>query len=300
LSIVARALAAGLLSEIPGLPPAADRIRSAVIDKLGTPIPWPIASRRRVINAVKALDGMVHRTIAERRRSGQKRDDVLSRLLLARDEDDGSFMTDRQVRDEIVTLFVAGHETTATGMTWSLYFLSRGPEAYRRWHEEVGALGGRTPTAEDSARLEYTRGAFKEAVRLYPPAFAFDRVAAEDVEIGGVLVPRTTGIIISPYAVHRREATWPDPERFDPARFSAAAEAQRPRAAYLPFGIGPRVCIGASFAQLEAELLLAQIAQRFELEAVDSEVIGPDFTTALRPDKPVRLRVRVKANAPGV
>jgi cytochrome P450 len=297
LSTVARAVTAGLISEIPGLPPAAERIRSAVIEKLGTPIPWPTPSRRRVIDGVKALDRMVQRTIDERRRVGQKHDDVLSKLLSARDEDDGSFMTDRQVRDEVVTLFVAGHETTATGMTWSLHFLSRGPEAYRRWKEEVSALGGRTPTAEDSARLEYTRGVFKEALRIYPPAFAFDRVAAEDVEIGGYLVPRTTGLIISPYAVHRREATWPDPERFDPARFSAAAEAARPRGAYLPFGIGPRVCIGAAFAQLEAELLLAQIGQRFELEAVDGEPIGPNFTTALRPDKPVRLRVRVKPQA---
>ncbi|UQA59420.1 cytochrome P450 [Polyangium aurulentum] len=297
LSIVARALAAGLISEIPGLPAGADRIRSTVIEKLGTPIPWPIPSRRRVIEGVKALDRMVQRTIDERRRSGQKHD-VLSKLLSARDEDDGSFMTDRQVRDEVITLFVAGHETTATGMTWSLYFLSRGPEAYRRWKDEVAALGGRTPTAEDSARLEYTRGVFKEAIRLYPPAFAFDRVAAEDVEIGGYLLPRTTGIVISPYAVHRRESIWPDPERFDPSRFSAAAEAARPRAAYVPFGIGPRVCIGASFAQLEAELLLAQLAQRFEFEAVDGEPIGPNFATALRPAKPVRLRVRVKPAAP--
>lgn len=294
LSIVVRAVTAGLISEIPGLPPAAERVRSAVIEKLGMPIPWPVASRRRVIAGVKALDRLVERTIAERRRAPQKRDDVLSRLLSARDEDDGSFMTDRQVRDEIITLFVAGHETTATGMTWSLHFLSRGPEAYRRWKEEVSALGGRMPTGEDSARLEYTRGVFKEALRLYPPAFAFDRVVAEDVEIGGVLLPKRTGIIVSPYAMHRREALWPDPERFDPARFAAEAEAARPRAAYIPFGIGPRVCIGASFAQLEAELLLAQIAQRFELEAVDHEPIGPNFTTALRPDRPVRLRVRVK------
>jgi len=297
LSIVLRATLAGALLDLGSLPPSADRLRSAAIDRLVKPLPLPTTKSRRVRNAVKLLDRTVQRMIDERRRAGRERDDLLSRLLAARDEDDGSLMSDRQVRDEAVTLFVAGHETTATGMTWALYFLSRRPDVYRRWKAEVRALDGRMPTAEDAARLEYSRGIFKEAIRLYPPAFAFDRIVVEDVVIGDYLLPRKTAIIIAPYAIHRREASWPDAERFDPTRFAAESEAMRPRAAYLPFGLGPRVCIGASFAQLEAELLLAQIAQRFEFEPMDLAPVGPSFVTALRPDRAVMLRVRAQAGA---
>jgi cytochrome P450 len=230
--------------------------------------------------------------IEERRRVGSGRADLLSRLLAARDEDDGSGMTERQVRDEVVTLFVAGHETTATSTTWALHFLSRHPEAYRRWKAEAAALGGRIPTADDAPRLGYTLGVFKEALRLYPAAPALDRVAVEDVTVGGYRLPRKTMVVVCPYALHRQPHLWPDPERFDPDRFSAEAEASRPRLAWLPFGAGPRVCIGAQFAALEAQLLLAQIARRFDLEPVDQNPVGVDFRSVLRPARPVRLRVR--------
>jgi cytochrome P450 len=296
-SIVATVTAASFLIELGNLPKALDRARTAAVDALHEPFPFPTKFRKRFFSAIRKLDDRIQRMIDDRRRAGHAREDLLSRLLTARDEDDGSFMTDRQVRDEALTLFVAGHETTATSTTWALYFLSRNPDAYRRWKEETARLSGKTATAEEALRLEWTRGVFREAMRICPPAFAVDRVAVEDVEVGGYRLPRKTAIIIPTHALHRHEASFPDPDRFDPGRFSAEAEAKRPRGAYIPFGMGPRICIGAQFAELEAELLLARIAQRFDFEPVNTEPIGPDFTTALRPEKPVLLRVKRAAPA---
>jgi cytochrome P450 len=292
LRLIARATIGVQLLELGRLPPWADRLRTQALDKIAEPFPWPTAKRRRLFRAVETLDRKIQEMIDERRRAGVRRDDLLTRLLDARDEDDGSRMTDRQVRDEAMTLFVAGHETTATSTAWALYFLTRHPEAYRRWKEETAGLGGKQPSAEDAGHLTFTTGAFKEAARFYPPAFLLDRVSTEEVEIGDYVFPRSTLFFVSPYALHRRPHLWPDPERFDPDRFSPAAEASRPRFAWLPFGAGPRVCIGAGFAMLEAQILLAQIAQRFDLEPVEREPIGPSFQTALRPARPVLLRLK--------
>lgn len=292
LALILRATAGVQLLELGQLPPWADKLRSDTIDWLSRPLPFPTAGRRRLFSAVATLDRKMKEMIDERRRSGGDRNDLLTRLLRARDEDDGKVMTDRQVRDEAITLFVAGHETTATSTTWALHFLSRNPEVYRRWKEEVAGLEGRAPSADDAARLVYTTGIFKEALRLYPPAFILDRVPQEDVKVGDYHVPRHTVIFVCPYSMHRRPELWPDPERFDPGRFTPENEAKRHRLAWLPFGAGPRVCIGASFAAQEAQILLAQIAQRFELEAVDRDPVGVSFLTALHPDRPVRLRVK--------
>lgn len=291
-SIFVRATIAQLLLQLEHLPAPLARAREATIEALHQPVPLPTAQRRKLLASIRTVDDRIQRMITDRRQKGGDRPDLLSRLLAARDEDDGSFMTDRQVRDEAMTLFIAGHETTATSTTWCLYFLARNPEVYRRWKQEVDGLSGKTPAAADAPRLEYTRGVFREALRLYPPAFAIDRVAVEDVEIGGYHLPKLTSIIVPIHALHRREAIFPDPERFDPARFSPENEAKRPRGAYMPFGAGPRICIGATFATLEAELLLAQIAQRFDFEPVSDAPIGPDYGTALRPERPVLLRVR--------
>ena len=292
LGLVARALAGARLLELGALPPRAEALRERAIAWLAMPKRGLTPGSRRVYAAVATLDDKVRRMIDERRRVGLVRPDLLSRLLGARDEDDGSVMTDRQVRDEAVTLFVAGHETTATSTTWALHHLSRHPEVYRRWKAETAALEGRLPTADDTPRLGYTLGMFKEALRLYPPAPLLDRVVVEDATIGGYRLPRKTAILVSPYALHRQPHLFPDPERFDPDRFSPEAEAARPRLAWMPFGVGPRVCIGAQFAALEAQLLLAQIAQRFDLEPVDREPVALDFQSVLRPARPVRLRVR--------
>jgi cytochrome P450 len=296
MSVTLRAMTAGMLVDRTNLSPPVSKWRDKLVDLLHEPVPIPTRERLRLFKALRLLDERIQRMTDERRRSGMTRDDLLSRLLAARDEDDGSFMTDRQVRDEAMTLFIAGHETTATSTTWSLYFLSRNPEAYRRWKEDVAGLAGQKPSAENTSKLPWTRGVFREALRLYPPAFAVDRVAIEDVEIGGYSMPRRTPFIVPIHAIHRNPALWPDPERFDPGRFTPELEAKRPRAAYLPFSVGYRVCIGAMFAEMEAILLLGQIAQRFEFEPVDTNFIGPDLRTALRPEKPILLRVRKVTN----
>ncbi|HEU4409567.1 MAG TPA: cytochrome P450 [Polyangiaceae bacterium] len=294
-SLFLKAPIAAYLLDLRGLPPWAEALRDRALGRLAMPLRLPTGEGRRVYEALERLDSSIQRTIAERRRIGLSRPDFLSRLLNASDEDDGSVMTDRQVRDEALTLFVAGHETTAAGTTWSLYFLGRNPEVYRRWKDEAASLGGKVPGAEDALRLSYTLGVFKEALRLYPPAALVDRLAIEDVEIGGYLLPRHSPLFICPYALHRRPDLWPDPERFDPDRFTREAESKRHRLAWMPFGAGPRVCIGAQFATLEAQLLLAQIAQRFELEPVSAEPVEPNFETTLRPSKPVLLRVKKAA-----
>jgi cytochrome P450 len=291
-SVTARAILAGTLLEAIDLPPSIAKIRDGVVDVLHHALPIPSPERLRLFKGLRLLDDRIQRMTDERRRTGTNRDDLLSRLLTARDEDDGSFMTDRQVRDEAMTLFIAGHETTATSTTWSLYFLSRNPDAYRRWQDELAALGGQPLSPDNTSKLPWTRGVFREALRFYPPAFAVDRVAMEEVEIGGYSFPRLTPFVVPIHAIHRNPALWPDPECFDPGRFAPELEAKRSRTAYLPFGIGPRVCIGATFAELEALLLLGQIAQRFEFEPVDTAHVGPDLRTALRPDKPILLRIK--------
>jgi len=292
ISIILRATLAGKLIDATDLSPGMAKARDRVVEALHQPVPIPTRERLRLFKGLRLLDERIQRITDERRRTGTNRDDLLSRLLAARDEDDGSFMTDRQVRDEAMTLFIAGHETTATSTTWSLYFLSRNPDAYRRWKEEVAELAGQQASPDNTSKLTWSRGVFREALRFYPPALAVDRVAIEDMELGGYSFPRYTPFIVPIYAIHRNPAIWPDPERFDPGRFTPELEAKRPRAAYLPFSIGPRVCIGAMFAELEALLLFTQIAQRFEFEPVDTTHIGPDLKTALRPEKPIYLRVR--------
>lgn len=296
-SVTSRAVLSGMLLDLNNLPPGVARARDQVVEALHQPIPVPTRERMRLFRAIRLLDNRIQRMTDERRNSGITRDDLLSRLLAARDEDDGTFMSDRQVRDEAMTLFVAGHETTATSTTWSLYFLSRHPDVYRRWKEEVAGLEGAPLSPDNTTKLPWTRGVFREALRLYPPAFAIDRITMDEIQVGGYSLPARTPFVIPIHAIHRNESLWPDPERFDPNRFTPELEAKRPRAAYMPFGIGPRVCIGATFAELEALLLLGQIAQRFEFDPVDTAPIGPDLRTALRPEKPILLRVRkVKSN----
>jgi cytochrome P450 len=291
-ALIARATLGLKLLELGALPVRAEALREQAIERISMPLRLPTRGSRELYGAVAKLDDKVRRMIDERRRVGVgvARPDLLSRLLAAHD-DDGSVMTDRQIRDEAVTLFVAGHETTATSTTWALYFLARHPEVYDRWKAEVAALGGGVSIADDAPRLGYTLAVFKEALRLYPPAFLLDRVSAEDVEVSGHLVPRGTPVLVCPYALHRRPELWPEPERFDPDRFTPEAEAARPRLSWLPFGAGPRVCIGAQFASLEAQLILAQIAQRFELEPASDAPVAPNFERALRPAKPVLIRV---------
>jgi cytochrome P450 len=230
--------------------------------------------------------------IAERRAGGEDQGDLLSMLLAAHDADDGSFMTDQQVRDETLTLLMAGHETTANALTWTWYVLAQHPPIYARLREEVDrVLRGRTPTAADLQSLPYSLQVLKESMRLYPPVPLVVREASCPVEIGGYSFPSGTRFIVSPYTLHRRPDLFADPERFDPDRFAPAAEARLPKGAYVPFVSGPRNCIGNNFALMEGQIVLATLAQRVHFSLVPGQRIVREALITLRPRDGIRMRV---------
>lgn len=261
------------------------------IERLHGPVALLGERGRELAEAIALLDDYVQKLIDTRRADRSKHDDLLTHLLEAHDEDDGSRMSDRQVRDEVLTLFVAGHETTATGLAWSIYLAARHPEVYEAMEREVDALG-RQPTAEDLPRLDYCLRVFREALRLYPPVYMFGRDSTEDVTLGEFEIPRGTNALVCPWSLHRLPQHWPEPERFDPDRFLPEAEAERHRYAYLPFGAGPRVCLGKDFAYMEAQLALAVILRRYRFEVLgDAE---PEPSATLRPKGGIRVRVRAR------
>src|ERR1051325_2179248 len=224
----------------------------------------PLPSVRRFERARARLDATIYRIIGERRSSGRDEGDLLSMLLLAQDEDTGGRMTDQQVRDEALTLFLAGHETTANALTWTWYLLSQNPECEAKLHQELAeVLDGRLPAFADVPQLHYAEMIFAEAMRLYPPAWAVGRRALADYPIGDYTIPAGAVILMSPYVTHRDSRWFPDPHRFDPERWSPEETAQRPKFSYFPFGGGARVCIGERFAWMEGVLLLSTIAQRW-------------------------------------
>ncbi|HTP60765.1 MAG TPA: cytochrome P450 [Burkholderiales bacterium] len=250
----------------------------------------------RFKEAVATLDRIVSRIIAERRASGETRDDLLSMLLEARDETTGEGMTDRQLRDELVTLFLAGHETTAISLTWTFHLLGQTPRAETALQAEVDeALGGRlAPTFDDLERLPYARMVAEEALRLYPPAYVFSRRSAAEDRLGPFRMPAGAHIVISPYALHRRPDYWPEPDAFWPERFAPGARTDRPKLAYLPFGGGPRVCIGNSFAMMEHAIVLAVAVRHWRLEAIPGREVRTEPRITLRPrgGLPMRLMRR--------
>lgn len=234
--------------------------------------------------ALQTLNQAVYEIIAERRRHNEDRGDLLSMLMLTRDEETGETMNDRQLRDEVMTLMLAGHETTATTLTWTWYLLSEHPDVARRLREELAAvLGGRTPTMSDVPNLVYTRMVIEESLRLYPPAWVTVRKVDNDDIIGGYHIPAGSTVVVSAYVLHRNPTFWPDPERFDPERFTPERVAERPRFAYIPFSAGPRQCIGNTFALVEAQLILATIAQRYHLDVAPGHRVAPEPLITLRP-----------------
>jgi cytochrome P450 len=247
----------------------------------------PVLPRRRDREwrqAVAALDSVIYGMIAERRRSGEDRGDLFSMLMLARDEDTGHQMSDRQLRDELLTMLVAGHETTATALTWAWALLDRHPEAATKLHAELDAvLGDRAPTGADLPRLAYTRMVIDETMRLYPPIYLFSRAVKAADTIGGYSIPRGSSVEICAYVTHRHPEFWPDPERFAPERFAPEQVAARHKFAYIPFSSGPRICIGNNFALMEATLALAAIARRLRLRLPAATLPAPEPLLTLRP-----------------
>jgi cytochrome P450 len=257
-------------------------------------LPLPIV--RRYNRAQATLDRLIYRIIDERRRTPDDRGDLLSMLLLARDEeDDGGRMSNAQVRDEAMTIFLAGHETTANALAFTWYLLAQNPAVERRLHEEIdAALGGRTATAADTALLPYARMVLAESMRMYPPAWAIGRRAMEDVEIGGYTIPKGTVVLFSQYLLHRDARFFPDPDRFDPDRWLPERQKGRPKFAYFPFGGGTRVCIGEAFAWMEGILVLATLAGRWRMESLETGALPLQAAITLRPARglPVRARAR--------
>ena len=256
---------------------------SEILEKL------PLPAVRRFKRARKRLDETIYRLIAERRASGSDAGDLLSMLLLAQDEEGSGGMTDEQVRDEALTLFLAGHETTADALTWAWYLLSQNPQAEAAFHAELDrVLAGRLPSFDDLPQLRYTESVFAEALRLYPPAWGIGRRALEDYPVGDFVVPARSVVLMSPYVVHRDPRWFSDPLTFRPERW-LADDSARPKFAYFPFGGGARVCIGERFAWMEGTLLLAAIGQRWRLRLEPGHRVETHARITLRPKHGMRM-----------
>src|SRR5215471_8184573 len=249
----------------------------------------PTPTNRRIKREIAYIESILYRIIGERRASGRDAGDLLSMLLHAQDED-GSRMTDKQLRDETITLFLAGHETTASTLSWTWWLLAQNPAAEAKLHAELDAvLAGRAPSMDDLGRLPYTANVITESMRLYPPAWGLARIAVEDHELGGYTVRKGMGVAMAQWVVHRDTRWYDAPEEFRPERWEGDLAKRIPRFAYFPFGGGPRQCIGNSFALMEATLILATVAQKFRLRLVADHPVVPLASITLRPRYGVRV-----------
>jgi len=249
-----------------------------------TPLNW------RMKDVIRRLDSVVYRFINDRRHNGGARIDLLNRLLQARDQDDGRGMTDRQLRDEVLTLFLAGFETTANALAWTWYLLGRHPEVEQKLVTEVRSLQGNV-TAESIRELSYTRSVFLESMRLYPPAYAIGRIALTDCELAGYRIPRGTTLIVSQWVTQRDPRFFADPLTFRPERWQDGLEARLHPYAYFPFGGGPRMCIGKPFAMMEGPLVLATLLSRVRLTPATQDDVQPFASLTLRPRTPIAMVV---------
>jgi cytochrome P450 len=266
----------------------------------------PLPSVRRFERARDRLDQIVYRLIAERRASGRDSGDLLSMLLLSQDEecDSGKScrgLTDKQVRDEALTLLLAGYETTANALTWTWYLLSQNPDAESKLHAELDrVLAGRLPALDDLPQLRYTEGIFAESLRLYPPAWAIGRRAKQDFSIGEYLIPARSIVLMSPWVVHRDARWFPDPLKFAPERWQTRDIESRPKFSYFPFGGGARVCIGERFAWMEGVLVIAALATRSRLRMAPGQRVETKARMTLRPKYPMRMIVETRAGSTGI
>jgi cytochrome P450 len=257
---------------------------------------YPLPGMRRFRRARARLDAIVYRMIQEHRQEDRDRGDLLSMLLAAR-YDDGSAMSDQQIRDEVMTILLAGYETMANALTWTWYLLSQNPDVEQRFHSEVDSvLQGRSPVFEDAPKLKYTEMVLSESMRLYPPAWAMGRYALGDFALGPYYLPRGTNIFVSQYVTHRDPRYFPDPERFDPERWTPEAKTARPRFSYFPFGGGARQCIGESFAWMEGVLVLTTLAQRWRLRLLPGHPVERQALITLRPKYGMKMTVEARTD----
>ncbi len=256
------------------------------------PMSLPIKRNRELAHAMKTLNGVVFRMIEERRKSKNPPNDLLTMLLNARDETTGEGMNDQQLRDEVMTIFLAGHETTANALSWTFYLLSKYPEVARKLRAELAEkLGGHTPTAEDVPHLKYTTMVLEEALRLFPPAWIMTRAPRDTDVIGGYQLKPGTYTFISPWVTHRNPLLWDNPEGFEPERFSPEKAASHHRFAYFPFGGGPRICIGNYFAMMEATLILAVLMPRFRPDLMPGFPVTMEPMITLRPKEGIWMKI---------
>lgn len=297
LRVVCRALFGTDVEEIipvlkDNVPYLSRRAFNRSISPISIPTTWPTPGNRHADKAVSDIYAIVDKLIAQRRESPSGEEDLLSLLLEAQDPEGGNPLSDEEVRDQALIFLLAGHETTATALTFTLHLLGLHPDIQTKVQAEADeVLGDRMPTVEDSRALAYTTMAIKEAMRLYPSAYAIPRLVEKDDVIGGYLVPRGSVAVVSPYVTHRHPSFWEDPERYDPERFTPEKEKARHRYAYFPFGGGPRACIGQYFSMLEAVIITAMLARAFEFTSPDGPVRL--FTgITLRPKDPMPSTIR--------
>ncbi len=268
-------------------------ISDEVFHLFSIPLQVPTPRNQRFKRARAELDRVVLGIIEQRRRPGPDIDDLLGMMMQASDAETGERMSDRQLRDEVMTFILAGHETTAVTLAWACLLLSQNPDVATQLRQEVQAgYTGAVPTLEDLARLPLTRRVIDETLRLYPPVAAISRETYAADNIGGYEIPAKSGVMMSPYVTHRHPKFWPDPERFDPERFTPERCAARPRFAYFPFSGGPRLCIGNDFALLEAQLILAMLMRRYRVDDVPGHVVKHEIRITLRPQQPMLMQPR--------
>jgi cytochrome P450 len=256
------------------------------------PLAFPTRRNRQYRRSIADFQGIIDRMIADRRRAATRPADLLTTLMEAQD-DDGTHMSDRQLRNEVATLVTAGHETTTLVLAWTCFLIATRPAVMERMAAEAGFLNGRTPAYEDLVKFKYTRTVIEEAMRLYPPVWALSRTAVKADSIGGYHIAAGSEILIFPYVTHRHPKWWPEPESFCPERFAPENSASRPKYAYLPFGAGPRTCVGLNFAVTEILVVLTLLLQRFRLElAIDPAAVRVEPSVTLRPDPGVVIRLQ--------
>jgi cytochrome P450 len=276
-----------------------ERFMSQAILSFILPENFPLPKGPRLLRSKYRLGKVIQSIIADRRKNPTTSKDLLQTLLAAQDEH-GTRMTDAQLQDEIMTLFMAGHETTANALSWTWLLLAQNSEAQQQLHAELDTvLSGAPPTLADLPRLPYTEMVIKESMRLYPPAWGIGRLAINDIEINGYRIPARTNVFLMQWITHRDARFFPDPERFDPERWrdDPVRRGRIPRFAYFPFGGGPRVCVGAGFAMMEATLLLATIAQRYSLSLPANSRVTPFFSITLRPKDGLTMRLHKRTQS---
>jgi len=269
-------------------------VRPGLLDLLHIP-EWltRILSPRRTAGIFDEFDRSVDRLLTARgREPDAEPKDLLARLIAARDSETGGGMTAKEVRDQVITIFMAGHETTSQALSWTWYLLSQHPAAEAKLHRELTTvLEGRTPRHDDLANLRYTRMVIEESMRLYPPAYIMSRQPIVADQVLGHRIPAGAEVLIVPWLLHRKPSLWENPDRFEPERFSPERASSRPRFAYIPFGAGPRICVGAAFAMAEAMLILATIAQRYRLHLKPGHPVEPQGLITLRPRYGLQMRL---------